>query len=220
MKTLGERGIECIFVGYAKHSKAFMLYVIEPNESVSINTIIESRDAIFDENIFSLVPRPSQRSLINRTEDIDGLVVLEEVTEEVVAQQPEPELRKGKRNRTSKNFGPELQLYLIERTRGETMTRLSKLGNYRADQVNSVESTQNSIAMRGDCANIGTIRLRRDRRVLVMVAKLPTQESGPLTALKMTVPSTAEEKICKKNDVKARSLLLMAPPNEHQLTFN
>ncbi|GJT13636.1 hypothetical protein Tco_0860678 [Tanacetum coccineum] len=36
----------------------------------------------------------------------------------------------------------------------------------------------------------------------------------------MTVPSTAEEKICKKNDVKARSLLLMALPNEHQLTFN
>ncbi|GJX25024.1 ribonuclease H-like domain-containing protein, partial [Tanacetum coccineum] len=45
-------------------------------------------------------------------------------------------------------------------------------------------------------------------------------ESGPSTALKMTVPSTAEEKICKKNDVKAQSLLLMALPNEHQLTFN
>ncbi|GKG32059.1 hypothetical protein Tco_0427009, partial [Tanacetum coccineum] len=36
----------------------------------------------------------------------------------------------------------------------------------------------------------------------------------------MTVPSTTEEKICKKNDVKARSLLLMVLPNEHQLTFN
>ncbi|GJR16075.1 hypothetical protein Tco_0798727 [Tanacetum coccineum] len=45
-------------------------------------------------------------------------------------------------------------------------------------------------------------------------------ESGPSTVLKMTVPSTTEEKICKKNDVKARSLLLMALPNEHQLTFN
>ncbi|GJS74959.1 hypothetical protein Tco_0724840 [Tanacetum coccineum] len=45
-------------------------------------------------------------------------------------------------------------------------------------------------------------------------------ESGPSTALKMIVPSTTKEKICKKNDVKARSLLLMALPNEHQLTFN
>ncbi|GJR48652.1 putative reverse transcriptase domain-containing protein [Tanacetum coccineum] len=45
-------------------------------------------------------------------------------------------------------------------------------------------------------------------------------ESGPSTALKMTMPSSAEEKICKKNNVKAQSLLLMALPNEHQLTFN
>ncbi|GJW83590.1 zinc finger, CCHC-type containing protein [Tanacetum coccineum] len=58
LKTLGERGIKCIFVGYDEHSKAFRFFVIEPNESVSSNSINESRDAIFDENIFSLVPRP------------------------------------------------------------------------------------------------------------------------------------------------------------------
>ncbi|GJX80621.1 hypothetical protein Tco_0328770 [Tanacetum coccineum] len=97
LKTLGEKGIEFIFVGYVEHSKAFRFYVIEPNDSVSINFIIESRDAIFDENRFSSVPRPSLR-IPNRTEDIGGSVVPEEVTEEVV-QQPEPELRKSKRNR-------------------------------------------------------------------------------------------------------------------------
>ncbi|GJS43224.1 putative ribonuclease H-like domain-containing protein [Tanacetum coccineum] len=36
----------------------------------------------------------------------------------------------------------------------------------------------------------------------------------------MSVPATAEENTNKKNDVKARSLLLMAFPNEHQLTFS
>ncbi|GJS93374.1 hypothetical protein Tco_0800342 [Tanacetum coccineum] len=36
----------------------------------------------------------------------------------------------------------------------------------------------------------------------------------------MSVPVTAEEKTNKKNDVKAKSLLLMALPNEHQLTFS
>ncbi|GJZ19946.1 ribonuclease H-like domain-containing protein, partial [Tanacetum coccineum] len=36
----------------------------------------------------------------------------------------------------------------------------------------------------------------------------------------MTLPATIEEKTCKKNEVKARSLLLMALPNEHQLTFD
>ncbi|GJR84313.1 hypothetical protein Tco_0155098 [Tanacetum coccineum] len=34
------------------------------------------------------------------------------------------------------------------------------------------------------------------------------------------IPVTTEEKAQKKNDVKARSMLLMALPNEHQLTFN
>nr|GEX29503.1 hypothetical protein [Tanacetum cinerariifolium] len=56
-------------------------YVIEPNESVSINLIIKSRDAIFDENRFSSVPRPSLR-IPNGTKDIGGLVVPEEVIEE------------------------------------------------------------------------------------------------------------------------------------------
>ncbi|GKF43182.1 zinc finger, CCHC-type containing protein, partial [Tanacetum coccineum] len=56
--TLGEKDIDCIFVGYAEHFKAYTFYVIEPNDSVSINSIIESRDAIFDENRFSSIPRP------------------------------------------------------------------------------------------------------------------------------------------------------------------
>ncbi|GJZ66325.1 zinc finger, CCHC-type containing protein [Tanacetum coccineum] len=81
LKTLGKRGIECIFVGYVEHSKAFRFYVIEPNDSVSINSIIESRDAIFDENRFSSVPIPSL-GIPNGTKDISGSVVPEEVTEE------------------------------------------------------------------------------------------------------------------------------------------
>ncbi|GJW75400.1 zinc finger, CCHC-type containing protein [Tanacetum coccineum] len=69
LKTLGERGNKCIFVGYVEHSNAFRFYVIEPNDLVLINSIIESRDAIFDENRFSSVPRPSLR-IPNGTEDI------------------------------------------------------------------------------------------------------------------------------------------------------
>ncbi|GKC66748.1 zinc finger, CCHC-type containing protein [Tanacetum coccineum] len=101
LKTLGEKGIKCMFVRYAEHSKAFRFYVIEPNDSVLINSIIESKDAIIYENRFSSFPRPSLR-IPNGTEDIGGLVVPEEVV-----QQPEPELRKSKRNRTPKDFGPE-----------------------------------------------------------------------------------------------------------------
>ncbi|GJR59499.1 zinc finger, CCHC-type containing protein [Tanacetum coccineum] len=131
LKPLGERGIECIFVGYAKHSKAFMYYVIEPNDSVAINSIIESRDTIFDENRFSSVPRPSL-SIPKGTEDIGGSVVPEVVTDEVV-QQPESELRKSKRNRTPKDFRPEFQLYLIEGTRDEVSDQHSYCFNVEDD---------------------------------------------------------------------------------------
>ncbi|GJW82538.1 zinc finger, CCHC-type containing protein [Tanacetum coccineum] len=58
-KILGEKGIDCIFVGYAEHSKTYRFYVIEPNNYVSINSIIESGDAIFDENRFTSIPGPN-----------------------------------------------------------------------------------------------------------------------------------------------------------------
>ncbi|GJW99912.1 putative ribonuclease H-like domain-containing protein [Tanacetum coccineum] len=45
------------------------------------------------------------------------------------------------------------------------------------------------------------------------------QENGT-SVTKMSIPVTAEEKTNKNNDVKVRSLLLMALPNEHQLTFS
>ncbi|GKF75820.1 hypothetical protein Tco_0225264, partial [Tanacetum coccineum] len=90
---------------------------------------IKSKDAIFNENIFSSILRPSQRSLINRTEDIGGLVV----PEEVVVQQPKLELRKIKRNRTPKNFGPEFQLYLIEGTWDEVSNQHSYCFNVEDD---------------------------------------------------------------------------------------
>ncbi|GJV84091.1 zinc finger, CCHC-type containing protein, partial [Tanacetum coccineum] len=121
LKTLGERGIECIFIRYAEHSKAFRFYVIEPNESVSVNLITESRDAIFDENRLFSIPRPSLR-ILNRTEDIGGSVIHEEVIEEVV-QQP----------RTQKDFGPEFHLYLIEGIKDEVSYQHSYCFNVEDD---------------------------------------------------------------------------------------
>ncbi|GJY08183.1 zinc finger, CCHC-type containing protein [Tanacetum coccineum] len=154
-ESRGERGIECIFVGYVEHSKAFRFYVIEPNDSVSINSIIESRDAIFNKNRFSSVPRPSLR-IPNGTEDIGGLVVPEEVTEEVV-QQPEPELRKSKRNRIPKDFGPEFQLYLIEQTRDEDVAFWKEVIN---DEMDSIMSNNTWVlADLPPVEHISTIRL-------------------------------------------------------------
>ncbi|GKB26367.1 hypothetical protein Tco_0865768 [Tanacetum coccineum] len=51
------------------------------------------------------------------------------------------------------------------------------------------------------------------------VARTTTNADGTSTSL-IPGPVTADEKTQKKNDVKARSILLKALPNEHLLTFN
>nr|GEW48996.1 zinc finger, CCHC-type [Tanacetum cinerariifolium] len=111
---------------------ASRLYVIEPSDSVGVNSIIESKDAIFDEHMFSSVPRPSQRSLVKGTEDSGGSLVSERVTDEIV-QQFEPRLKKSKRHRTLKDFGPEFQLYLIEGTSDKVFDQQSYWFNVEDD---------------------------------------------------------------------------------------
>ena len=114
-KTLGERGIDCIFIGYAEHSKAYRFYVLESNDSVSVNTVIESRDAIFDEERFTSIPRPrdmihqSSSKSTTQAEDVSG----------GASSVPEP--RKSTRARKAKSFGSDFQLYLVEGTRNETI---------------------------------------------------------------------------------------------------
>ncbi|GKB98233.1 hypothetical protein Tco_0984370 [Tanacetum coccineum] len=51
------------------------------------------------------------------------------------------------------------------------------------------------------------------------VAKTTTNVDGTSTTL-IPCPITTEEKVQKKNDMKAKSMLLMALPNEHLMTFN
>ncbi|GJS93070.1 zinc finger, CCHC-type containing protein [Tanacetum coccineum] len=87
-------------------------------------------------NRLSSVLRPSL-GILKGTEDIGGLVVPEKVTKEVV-QQPEPEHRKGKRNKTPKDFGQEFQLYLIEGKRDEVSDQHSYCFNSINDEMDSI----------------------------------------------------------------------------------
>ncbi|GJU37178.1 zinc finger, CCHC-type containing protein [Tanacetum coccineum] len=117
MKNLGEKGIDCFFIGYVEHSKCYRFYVIEPNDYVSVNSIIESRDAIFDEERFTSIPRPRgmiQPSSSKTAEDeVEG-------TDDV----PGPSVpRKSTRTRKAKSFGSDFQLYLVEGTRDKTLSQ-------------------------------------------------------------------------------------------------
>ena len=116
MKNLGEKGIDCIFIGYAEHSKCYRFYVIEPNDYVSVNSIIESRDAIFDEERFTSIPRP--RGMVQPS---SSTTVEDEV--EGTNNVPGPSApRKSTRTRKAKSFGSDFQLYLVEGTRDKTLS--------------------------------------------------------------------------------------------------
>nr|GEZ76805.1 zinc finger, CCHC-type [Tanacetum cinerariifolium] len=102
----GEKSINCIFVGYVEHSKAYRVYIIEPNDSVSINLIIESRDAISDENRFFLIPRP--KDIIPNSDESQRDTHYDDVPSEI------PEPRKGKRVQKAKSYSSYFQLYLVK----------------------------------------------------------------------------------------------------------
>ncbi|GJZ81144.1 zinc finger, CCHC-type containing protein [Tanacetum coccineum] len=116
-KTLGEKGIDCIFIGYVEHSKTYRFYVIEPNDFVSINSIIESRDVIFDENCFSSIPRP--KDIIPNSDESQR----DDHSDDVPSEIPKP--YKGKRVRKAKSHGYDFELYLVEGSRDQLGTQYS-----------------------------------------------------------------------------------------------
>ncbi|KAL0329430.1 UNVERIFIED_CONTAM: Retrovirus-related Pol polyprotein from transposon TNT 1-94 [Sesamum radiatum] len=90
-------------------------YVVEHNDFISVSTMIESREAIFDETRFSSIPRPKE--MIPSTSRTHK----ETESSEMTPNEP-VELRKNKRKRKSKSFRPDFQLYLIEGSRDEVST--------------------------------------------------------------------------------------------------
>lgn len=105
-KKLGEGRIECVFLGYAKNNKAYRFMVIESNDSYLINTLIESRDAIFQEN---------RITSIQNLKDIVHYVVqsLESnVSNKDTLTCSRP--RRCKRIRKMKNYGSDFFMLLVE----------------------------------------------------------------------------------------------------------
>nr|GFA99181.1 zinc finger, CCHC-type [Tanacetum cinerariifolium] len=92
-------------------------YVIEPNDSISVNSIIESRDAMFDENRFTSIPRPKDVILNSDESQRD------DHSDDVLSEILEP--RKGKRVRKAKSYGSNFQLYLVEGSRDQVRSQYS-----------------------------------------------------------------------------------------------
>ncbi|TYK15379.1 ty1-copia retrotransposon protein [Cucumis melo var. makuwa] len=110
--TVGSKTFDCIFIGYAQNSVAYRFMCLNDK------TINESRDAEFFEHVFPL--KQSLSSISKRMHDPENpSIVSETPISEIVNTSNlrcELELRRSKRQRTEKSFGPDfLSTFIVER---------------------------------------------------------------------------------------------------------
>ena len=120
-RKLGPKTVDGVFLGYAIHSVGYRFLIINSSvPEMAVDTIMESRDATFFENEFSLKNAPSTTShefIIPH--EHENFIPIEQ-TEEPYMQNPEEDdtivTRKSKRQRTAKSFGDDYIVYLVDDT--------------------------------------------------------------------------------------------------------
>ena len=107
---IGPKTVDCIFIGYANNSSAYRFLVHKSeNTEIHVNTIIESRNTAFFENVFPCKLTQEAKRTYDAAFDNDQRQI-EENPEEKVEEEP----RRSKRARTEKTFGPDFLTYLLE----------------------------------------------------------------------------------------------------------
>ena len=107
---IGPKTVDCIFIGYAHNSNAYRFLVHESeNPDIHKNTIMESRNASFFENVFPCKSKDGSSSSKRTYETMN-----EESHDSEDEQGVQTEPRRSKRTRVEKSFGPEFLTYLLE----------------------------------------------------------------------------------------------------------
>ena len=103
---IGPKIVDFVFIGYAHNSNTYC-FLIHKSEifDMHVNTIIESRNASFFENVF---PYKSTQGLNASKRTHDTTIISSQ------GQQDDDEPRRSKRTRTSISFGPDLLTNLLE----------------------------------------------------------------------------------------------------------
>ncbi|KAL0552312.1 hypothetical protein IC582_011420 [Cucumis melo] len=127
-----QKTVYCIFIGYVSNNCAYRFLVHQSNISyIHVNTIMESRNATFFENIF-----PHKMSCEARLQKRSFDVITSESqnrSNDELNKDEEP--RRSKRMRISKSFGPNFLTYLLENEPQEAMS--SSEAPYWKEAVNS-----------------------------------------------------------------------------------
>ena len=107
---IGSNTVDCIFIGYAQNSSAYQFLVYESKiPDIHKNTIMESRNVLFFEHVFSYKSK-EETSSSKRTHE----TIIENSQDQDKNKETEVEPRRSKRARTEKSFGLDFLTYLLE----------------------------------------------------------------------------------------------------------
>ena len=103
MTKIGYRGVDCVFIGYSQTSKAYRFLNLE---TPSPHTIIESLHVKFFEHIF-----PKKKESLEQNASSSISTLKRKIVEPLEESQP----RRSARSAKPRDFGPNFQVYLVER---------------------------------------------------------------------------------------------------------
>ena len=116
-RKLGPKTVDCIFLGYAIHIVGYRFLIVKSGvPDMHVGTIMESRNAIFFENIFPM--RDGTSSSRQEFIEDDSSTEPIEHNEPTLVENPDDDNsdapRKSKRQRTVKSFGDNFIVYLTD----------------------------------------------------------------------------------------------------------
>ena len=116
-RKFGPKMVDCVFFGYAQNNTAYRFLVVKSDSpDVSVYTIVESRDALFFEEVYPMRSASnSETQIYNQSEIIappepnSGPVSSDEDNDKV-----DDAPHRSKRQRVVKSFGNDFIVYLVD----------------------------------------------------------------------------------------------------------
>jgi transposase InsO family protein len=118
-RKLGPKTVDCIFIGYAQQSVGYRFLVVKSEvPDMHVDTIMESRDATFFENMFPMkdmhsIARISSEIIPESSTSAD---CFEQSHEDATEKDDNEPPMRSKRQRIAKSFGDDFIVYLVDDT--------------------------------------------------------------------------------------------------------
>jgi hypothetical protein len=118
-RKLRPKTVNCVLLGYSFHNTGYRFLIIKSDvPDMYVDTIMESRDAVFFENEFPMKNTPSETSheTIIPHEQEQSIDHAEDSHMHIPEEDDTIVTRKSKRQRFAKSFGDDFIVYLVEDT--------------------------------------------------------------------------------------------------------